>query len=93
MRRVKQAEAFCDPFAKVLSVVLKRHIAANVDRPQVRRRDPIADPFGHHLAHAAGRLQADRIEPRCHKTALELGAFAKVVTHVRGEALRPAEEF
>ncbi len=52
----------------------------------------VADPFGHHLADAAGGLQADGIEAGRDEAILEFGRFAEVVAHVRSEAFRSAEE-
>ncbi len=54
VRRVQQAETFADPLAQVLAVALERHVAADVDLPQVGRRMAGAHPLGHDLADTAG---------------------------------------
>ena len=45
-----------------------------------------------HLADAAGGLYADRVEASGDEAIIELGCLAKMVAHIRGEALRAAEE-
>ena len=70
MRRVKKAEAFGNALAQIFAVNLERHIAADIDGPQVCGRNTIADPVRHDLAHAARGLQADGIEASGHKAAV-----------------------
>ncbi|MBC7522153.1 MAG: hypothetical protein H7268_13815, partial [Sandarakinorhabdus sp.] len=93
VRRVQQPQAFADPFAQIFAVDLERHVAADIDRPKVGGRDAVADPFGHHLADAAGRLQPDGIQPGGDETPRQFGAFAQVIAHIRGKAFGSAEEF
>ena len=93
VRRVQQPQALADPFAQIFAVDLERHVAANVDRPQVSRRDTVADPFGHDLADATRRLQADRIQSCGDEAPRQLSAFTQMVAHIGCEAFRAAEEF
>ena len=93
MRRVKKAEAFGNAFAQIFAVNLERHVAADVDGPQVCGRNTIADPVRHDLAHAARGLQADGVEASRNKAAFQFSAFTQMISHVRRKAFGTAEEF
>ena len=73
VHRIKQPQALGHPFAQVLAVALERHVAADVDRPQIDRGDAVADPVGHDLADPAGRLEPDGVQPCRDEASLQFG--------------------
>jgi len=89
---IELAEGFRRPLAQVARVVLERHHAADVDVGHVHRRVAPDDPLGDHLAGAAGRLDADRVEAGGDEEVAQFRRLAQVIAHVGGEALGPAEE-
>ena len=93
MRRVEQPKALGHALAQIFAVNLERHVASNIDCPEIRRRNSITDPVGHHLANAACGLQADGVETSGDKAPLQLGTFAEMIAHIGGEAFRTTEEF
>ena len=93
MRRVQQPQAFRDARAQVFAIDLERQVAPHVDLPQIRRRVPVADPFGDDLADAARGLQADGIESGGDEAIAEFGRLAQVIAHVGRKTLRAAKEF
>ena len=70
MRRVQQPKALGHALTQIFPVNLERHVTANIDRPQISRRNSVADPIGHNLANAACGLQADGVKARRDKAAL-----------------------
>ena len=92
VHRVQQPETFGHPVAQVTGVALERLHAPDIDIRQIHRRMAADDPFRQHLARAAGRLDADRVEAAGDEEARELGRRAEQIAIVRREALRAAEE-
>src|SRR5262249_7113910 len=78
--------------SQVASVTLERHRAPDVDVPEIHRRMAVEDPVGEHLAGAARRLDADRVEAGGDEEVPQLRRLSEQVAVVRREALGPVEE-
>ena len=89
---VEEAEGLAHPLAQIAPVGLEGQVAAYVHVPHVDERPAGVDAFGQHLPGAAGRLDADGVEPGGDVAAGETGRLAEMVAVVRREALGPAEE-
>ena len=89
---VEEAQPLDDALLEIAGVPLERLHPARVDLPQVHARMAVDDPLGEHLAGAARRPDADRVEPAREVEVPKLGRLAEEVAVVRREALRSAEE-
>src|SRR5580658_10936000 len=78
MRGVEEPQALRDARTQVFAIDLERHVAPDIDFPQIERRVSVADPLGNDFADAAGRLQSDGIEPGRDETVLELRRLAEM---------------
>ena len=89
---VEQAERLDRAVLQITAVALERHDAPDVDVPEIHRRMAVDDPVGEHLAGAARRLDADRIEAGGDEQVADFRRLAEEIAVIGREALRPVEE-
>ena len=89
---IEPAQGFRHPLAQVFGIDLERHVAANIDGPQVDRRQAVAHPFRQHQADASGRLDADGIETGGDEQAIQPRSLAQMIAVVRRETFRATEK-